>query len=94
MRLPASATDLVNASATIRSVSVRGRGIFGNTLIAAGSIQTASLGNVQSGNAATPFGIAGEHIRSLTATVSGKGTTFHNLTSTVSLGGDATVRIL
>jgi alpha-L-fucosidase len=92
--LPSAATDLLNASASIGSVSVRGRGGFSNTRIAAGNIELASLGDVHPGNAASPFGLAADHIRFLTATVSGKRTVFRNLTATVPLGGDATARIL
>ena len=65
--LPGSASDFVNAAASIAAVSVKSRigSAFSNTLIAAPTIGKLSLGAIDTANNGAPFGVAADRIGSV-----------------------------
>jgi hypothetical protein len=70
--LPTGAADFV-APSTIRGVTVRSRsGVgFSNSAVAASTLGRMNLGTVPSTNAGVAFGVSGQTIASLTATIEG-----------------------
>jgi hypothetical protein len=94
--LPAAAGDFSSQTGLLKSITVRGA--FSDTQIAAWSITNVKLNDVQTANNGTAFGVAANAIKSLRAVpAGGKPIVLHKVfapLSPVSLGGDATVRIL
>lgn len=92
--MPTASSDFTGSQA-IKSVNVRGT--FSNTQIAAWNVGNINLRAVQGSNGGTPFGVAGNHVANVQATVDGKRTSNKGLfapLAAVSLGGDAIIRIL
>jgi hypothetical protein len=94
--LPAGPNDFSSQTGLLKAITVRGA--FSNTQIAAWNIGNVRLNSVQTANNGTAFGIAADTLKSLRAVpAGGKPIILKNVFAPfnpVSLGGDATVRIL
>lgn len=94
--LPASPSDFVAESGSLKSIVVRGA--FSNTLIAAWDVGPVTLNNIQTSNGGTPFGLTANslaHFRGVPA--GGKPIVLSKVFapySPISLGGDAVIRIV
>ena len=84
--LPGSTADL---SALASIASVRLRGTFSNSDIAAATLGSLTLGTLQTSNGGVPAGVAGESIKLLTATAN-KRFTLRNMTSAAAVAAALT----
>jgi hypothetical protein len=68
--LPASSADFASPSASIKSVTVKSKGVgaFSNTRIAAGDVGSVKLGSVTVANADDAFGVASMQTKSIAGT--------------------------
>ena len=92
--MPSAPSDFSGAS-LIKSVRVRGS--FSNTQIAAWNVGDVVLGQIVPANGGKPFGIAADRVQLVRAVVDGKPQVFKNLfapLTPVSLGGDAIIRLI
>jgi hypothetical protein len=65
--LPAGAGDFVDPAAAIGNVTITGRaGTFSNSMVAAPSVGRVLLGQVQTPNGGTPFGVAADVLKAIT----------------------------
>ena len=94
--LPTSVSDLANVqTASISSVNIKGT--FSDTQIASWKIGKVMLSSIKTANNGKQFGIAGNSIKQVRATVNGASKVFSNLFSPLpdtSLGGDALIRLI
>ncbi|HWE01726.1 MAG TPA: hypothetical protein VG326_04890 [Tepidisphaeraceae bacterium] len=84
--LPSSAADF-SASSIILGVTIKGKGTFSDTAVAARQIKNLKLGAVQFANGGAPFGAAASSIASLTLTdaSTNKAVRLHNVTGSAAV---------